>query len=78
MWDDYMGWDWYAFRQFVFFGGFFLILASFISMTEGYPWHHPASWIVGRVLVHRTAALIGVIILIAAGFRFIMFKEGFD
>jgi len=78
MWDDYMGWDWYAFRQMLFFSGFILVLISLISMTEGHPWHHPISWIAGRLLVHRTMTLIGVILLIIAGFRFIMYKEGFD
>lgn len=77
MWDDYMGWDWYAVRQYTLFAFIITGLISVIGITEGYPWHHPVS-VVGAILIaNSTTALIVSIILLVAGFRFVMFKEGY-
>lgn len=77
MWDDYMGWDWYAVRQYIFFVGIIFAFASLISLTEGYPWHYPATMIGTYIAVNSTAALIITIVLLIAGFRFMMYKEGY-
>ena len=58
MWDDYMGWDWYAMRQWAFFACMFLFLASVIGMTEGYAWHHPASYIFAIIITLVTICII--------------------
>jgi hypothetical protein len=77
VWDDYMGWDWYAVRQYTLFAFIITGLISVIGITEGYPWHHPVT-VVGNILIaNSTTALIVSIILLVAGFRFVMFKEGY-
>lgn len=77
MWDDYMGWDWYAVRQYLFFAGLVFAFASLIGMTEGYPWHYPVTYIGDALMANSTAVLITTIVLLIAGFRFIMYKEGY-
>ena len=34
-WDEWMGFDWYAFRQFLFTLGSLCTLISLVAMTEG-------------------------------------------
>ena len=77
MWDDYMGWDFYAVRQYLFFAGIIFAFASLVSLTEGHPWHYPVSYIVDYLMSHSTAVLIIAIVLSIGAFRFIMFKEGY-
>ena len=77
MWDDYMGWDWYMMRQWAFFGGMIVFLASVIGMTEGYPWHHPVTYIIGIITTNSTVSLILTIFALIAAFQFIKFKAGY-
>lgn len=77
MWDDYMGFDWYALRQYMFFIGVIFFFASAIGMTEGYPWHYPITFVGNYIVEHSTTFLIVTIVLLIAGFRFIMYKEGY-
>ena len=77
MWDDYMGWDWYAVRQYLFFASIIFAFASLVSMTEGNPWHYPVSYIAAILLANSTAVLISAIVILIATFRFIMYKEGY-
>ena len=77
MWDDYMGFDWYALRQYMFFLGVIFFFASAIGMTEGYAWHYPITFVGNYIAEHSTAFLILSIVVLIAGFRFIMYKEGY-
>jgi hypothetical protein len=77
MWDDYMGWDWYAMRQWAFFSVMFLGVASVIGMTEGYPWHQPITYVIGIITGNSTVALILTMFTLIAVFQFIKFKAGY-
>ena len=45
-WDEWMGFDWYAFRQFLFTLGSLCTLISLVAMTEA-SWWQPYASILG-------------------------------
>jgi len=73
-WDEWMGFDWYAFRQFMFMVASLCTLISLVSMTEGYAWWHPYATIVGFFADRAAASLIGFMVAFTGAFWYWRFK----
>jgi hypothetical protein len=73
-WDEWMGFDWYGFRQFVFGVASICLLVSLVAMTEGHPWWGPYAAILRFFTDRATASLIGLMLLFSALFWYWRFK----
>ena len=69
-WDEWMGFDWYAFRQFLFTLGSLCTLISLVAMTEGYSWWQPYASILGYFTDRAAASLIGFMMLFTGLFYY--------
>jgi len=67
-WDEWMGFDWMAFRQFLFTLGCLGTLTSLVAMTEGYSWWHPYAVIFDFFASRAAASIIGFMFLFSGVF----------
>ncbi len=73
-WDEWMGFDWFAFRQFLFVVLCLCTMVSLVAMTEDYPWWAPYAAILRFFTDRATASLIGLMMLLSALFWYWRFK----
>ncbi len=73
-WDEWLGFDWMAFRQFLFSVGCLSLMISLIATTEGYAWWQPYASVWGFFASNATISIIGAMFAMTALFWFWRFK----
>lgn len=68
VWDPWMGWDWYAFRNLIAGLIILSLFASFMALTGGESATYPFILLKDSLIANGEVVLVVVLLIVSAGF----------